>query len=154
MRMKMVLEEQEITQLWDYRTIGEDDIRGLGLLMLESYVGAIDYEGETLEDAISEVEGTLHGKYGPFVRTGSLLIEEGRAVSACIVVWSEEMNGLLLAYVMTHPDFRGEGMATFLLKESMNRLQAEGYKEMYLVVTEGNPAQHLYEKIGFCRIES
>ena len=49
-----------------------------------------------------------------------------------------------------HPDFKNQGMAAFLLKNSINALLAHGYKELYLVVTQGNlEAQHLYEKIGF-----
>lgn len=153
--MKTVLKEQDIEGAWEYRTINKDDVLQLGMLMLESYRETIDYEGESVEDAILEVEGTFYGKYGPFLRECSVLIEEGGCIaSACLVVYSGEMRAPLITYVMTHPGFQGQGMATFLLKVSMNELLKRGYTEVYLVVTAGNPAQKLYEEMGFCEIRN
>jgi GNAT superfamily N-acetyltransferase len=150
-KMKLALKEQEVEESWKCRNISAKDTRALGMLMLESYRGTIDYEGETEEDAISEIRETISGKYGPLLEQCSSLIEEnGEAVSACIVTWSEKENLPLLAFSMTHPDFKNQGMAAFLLKKSISALLAQGYKELYLVVTDGNvEAQHLYEKMGF-----
>lgn len=150
-RMKLLLKEQSFNNVWQYRTILRKDVHSLGVLMLEAYQGTIDYEGETLEDAVREVQATIDGKYGPFLNECSFLIEEGeRILSACMVAWSERMQLPLLAYSMTHPAVRSQGMATFLIKKSINALHAKRYKEIYLVVTEGNEAaQHLYKKIGF-----
>ena len=51
---------------------------------------------------------------------------------------------------MTHPDAQGKGMATFLLKKSINALLTLGEKELVLFVTVGNDAaQHIYQKLGF-----
>ena len=149
-KMYLPLREQHITGSWDCRTISYTDIDSVGTLMLESFRNTIDYEGETLTDAIAEVKATLDGKYGPFLKDCSYLIEEkGQPLSACIVVYSEEMSLPLIAYTMTHPDYTRRGMATFLLKKSMNALLAHKYNGVFLVVTEGNPARHVYEKIGF-----
>lgn len=151
LKMKLTLTEQEFEKLWSSRNISEGDIPSLGMLMLESYRGTIDYEEETIEDAIEEIRSTIKGQYGPFLRDCSLVIEEkGQIAAASLVVWSEAMKLPLLAYSMTDPDFKNQGMGTFLLKKSINALLAQGYKELCLVVTEGNvPAQRLYEKIGF-----
>jgi ribosomal protein S18 acetylase RimI-like enzyme len=149
-KMKLLLKEQEFKRSWECRNISVRDIRCLGILMLESYRGTIDYEGETEEDAISEIRETINGKYGPLLEECSFVIEDEQALSACIITWSEKEKLPLLAFSMTHPDFKNQGMATFLLKKSINALLAEGYKKLYLVVTEGNlEAQHLYEKMGF-----
>lgn len=150
-KMKMLVKKQKCEKLWNARTISQADVPFLGVLMLESYKGTIDYEGETLKDAVEEVGATLKGKYGPFLRHCSFLIEEkGRILSTSLVVWSEKMNLPLLVYIMTHPDSANQGMATFLLKKSINALHTDGYKELCLVVTEGNTAaQHIYEKMGF-----
>jgi len=149
--MKLLLKEQEFEESWSYRNISDKDIRSLGILMWESYQGTIDYEGETLEDAILEIHETINGKYGPLLERCSFFIEEnGQALSACLMTWSEEMKLPLLAFSMTHPDFKNQGMGTFLLKKGINALLIQGHKELYLVVTEGNiAARHLYEKIGF-----
>ena len=149
--MKLHLKEQESGGTWNCRTISREDVRSLGMLMLESYRGTIDYERETLKDAISEILDTLNGKYGPLLERCSFLVEEdGQALSASIVTFSEEMDMPLLTFSMTHPDFKNLGMATFLLGKSINALLAQGYENLWLFVTEGNmPAQHLYEKMGF-----
>ena len=153
-KMYLHLREQHTGKSWDYRTIAHSDIDSLGTLMLESFRNTIDYEGETLTDAVGEVKATLNGKYGPFLRECSYLIEEkGQPISACIVVYSEEMSHPLITYTMTHPNYTNRGMATFLLKKSMNALLARKYKGVYLVVTEGNPARQIYEKIGFRPLE-
>ena len=150
-KMKLLLEEQKVEKRWSCRSISEEDIPALGRLMLESYRDTIDYEGETIEDAISEIHGTLDGKYGPFLKDCSFVSEKkGQALAACVITWSEELKTPLLAFSMTHPDFKKQGLGTFLLKKSINALLVCGHKELHLVVTEGNlPAQRLYERIGF-----
>lgn len=153
-KMKLHLRKQEINDTWNCKSISKKDARVLGVLMLEAYRDTIDYEGETLRDAISEVEETMNGKYGPLLQKCSFMIEEdGQAHSASLITWSEEMCMPLLAFSMTNPKFRNHGMAGFLLKKSINSLLEEGYVELYLVVTKGNDsAQHLYEKLGFQEI--
>jgi ribosomal protein S18 acetylase RimI-like enzyme len=154
-RMKLHLRKQEINDTWNCKNISKKDIRALGVLMLEAYRHTIDYEGETLEDAVSEVEETMNGKYGPFLQKCSFVIEEGgEAHSASLVTWSEEMHMPLLAFSMTNPRFKNHGMAGFLLKKSINSLLEERSTDLYLVVTKGNDsAQHLYEKLGFQEIK-
>lgn len=149
--MKLFLKKQEFKKSLCCRNISEKDIYPLGVLMLESYRSTIDYDGETLEDANSEIRSTLDGKYGPLLEQCSFIVEENeRTISACIITWAEEMKLPLLAFSMTHPDSKNKGIATFLLKKSINALLAQGYKELYLVVTKNNiAARHLYEKIGF-----
>jgi RimJ/RimL family protein N-acetyltransferase len=148
--MKLVLTWSNPAESWDCRTISTQDIPALGELMVAAYKGTIDYEGETLEDALSEIQDTLQGKYGSFLHDCSFLIEGDITLSACIVVLSDHMKAPLLAYSMTHPTAQNQGMATFLIKQCCNTLLAKGYHELYLVVTQGNTAaQHVYQKIGF-----
>ena len=114
--MKLLLKEREFTKLWSCRNISEKDTRSLGKLVLESYRGTTDYEGETQEDAISEIRDTINGKYGPLLEPCSFLIDEnGQVLSACIITWSEKENLPLLAFSMTHPDFKNQGMATLVV---------------------------------------
>ncbi len=151
--MKLVLTRQKVDKSWSCRTVTEEDTGSLARLMLAAYQRTIDYDGETLEDALFEVRGVFQGKVGDFQELCSFAIEDqGRFVSAIIVtLWKEKP---LLAYSMTHPDFKSRGMATYLLKSAINALLTFGYKELFLVVTDGNaPAQHVYEKVGFIPIE-
>ena len=151
MKMRLKLTEQDVIDTWNCRTVMREDMSSLAILMLESYRGTLDYEGETIDDAMSEIEETFNGKYGPLIEGCSLLIEEdGRALSACLITIPAEARVPLLAFSMTHEDFKNQGMATFLLKKSINALLAQGHRELQLVVTSSNvSARHLYEKIGF-----
>ena len=153
--MKLSLTNQDFKRSWSCRNISKNDIHSLGKLMLESYRDTIDYEGEGLEEAISEVRATISGKYGRFLEQCSFIIEEnGQPLSACMITWYEEMEAPLVSFTMTYPDFKNLGMAGFLLQKSINALLDQGYKELCLAVTEGNTAaRHLYEKIGFQAFE-
>ncbi|UCE36447.1 MAG: GNAT family N-acetyltransferase [Thermoplasmata archaeon] len=150
-RMCLALKKQEISETWNARNISKEDIRILGSLMLNAYKGTIDYDGESIEDAISEIKATLNGKYGPFMEKCSFLMEESqKGISAIIVTWFDELKKPLLAFSMTHQEYKNQGFGTYLLKKSINALLDEDYHELYLVVTDGNmPALHLYEKMGF-----
>jgi GNAT superfamily N-acetyltransferase len=151
--MKVSLTPQLADRTWEYRLISQRDHKALGILMLEAYRGTIDYEGETLKDAIEEIQNTFEGKYGVFLQSCSFLIEKNeQALSACLITFYEKMNMPLVAYMMTHPRYKNLGMGTFLLKKCMNALLDSGYEELCLVVTEGNdPAYNLYERLGFSR---
>ncbi len=154
-KMKLILTWFETVESWDYRTISIQDIPALGELMLAAYKGTIDYEGETLEDAISEIQDTLQGKYGLFLAECSFIIEDDTILSACLVVLSEQMKAPLLVYSMTRPTAQNQGMATSLIQQCCNALLAKGYHELYLVVTSVNTAaQHLYQKMGFQAVKS
>lgn len=152
--MCLTLERQEISEKWNARNISKGDTHILGSLMLNAYKGTIDYAGENIEDAISEIQASLNGKYGPFMDKCSFLIErDGKVISASIITWFDEVKKPLLAFSMTHPNFKNQGFGTYLLKKSINALLDDGNHELYLVVTDGNmPAQHLFEKMGFQKI--
>ena len=125
-RMKLELDRQHLAGGWLFRTISEGDVEALGALMLDAYRGTIDYEGETLEDATTEVWTVLAGGYGAFLKDSSYVIEdEERLLSASMVVFSEELGQPLLVFSMTHPDHKRKGMAEFLVKASINALLGE-----------------------------
>ncbi len=154
-RMKIKLHRQPLAGSWLFRTITESDPEGLGRLMLDAYRGTVDYHGETIEDALEEVDAVLRGDYGPFLKDCSFVIEdEDKLLSASMVVFSDDLEQPLLAFSMTHPEHKRKGMAKFLLKATINWLLDANYKELHLVVTDGNvEAVKLYEKLGFSRVE-
>ena len=140
---------QSVEKSWRCRTITSADTEALASLMLAAYKETIDYDGETLEDALFQIRGVFQGKFGVFQDLSSFAIEEeGRFLSAIIItLWQ---GSPLVAFSMTRPEFKNNGMATFLLKSSINALLTFGQKELFLMVTDGNePAQRLCEKVGF-----
>lgn len=150
MKIKLPISNISLEQT-SFRSISESDAEVLGEIMLEAYRGTIDSEGETLEDAIGEVKGTLSGKYGKFLWDVSLIAEiESTPAAAILFTWSEKDNMPLLAFSMTHAKFKGRGLASTLIRAGLSKLAEKDYKECCLVVTNGNePAFSIYKKIGF-----
>jgi ribosomal protein S18 acetylase RimI-like enzyme len=150
MKIKLPIENKISSS--DFRLVTEKDVNDLALIMLEAYRGTIDSEGEeTLSDAIGEVQGTLDGKYGKFLWKASMIADvEAVPAAAIMFTWSEKENMPFLAFSMTHANFKGNGLATRLIKVGLNKLTEEGYRECALMVTDGNePALTIYKKLGF-----
>ena len=147
--MRLRLAPQQLDTSWPCRPIAADDIPALGALMLAAYQGTVDYEGETLDDAIGAARSMLAGRYGPFLERCSFVAEQaGQAAGACIItLWNDRP---LVCDIMVHPALKNQGLGTFLLKRSARALFEQGYGELVLYVTVGNDnAQHVYEKLGF-----
>jgi ribosomal protein S18 acetylase RimI-like enzyme len=152
-KMKLRLAEQTFSKTWPCRAISPADAPALGQLLVEAYRGTVDYEGETVEQATEEVIGMLGSKYGDFMTSSSFLVEvERQPVAACLITFWQEAP--LVTVLMTHPSYKGQGLGTFLMRQSINALQAQGYQDLCLFVTVGNDdAQHIYEKLGFVVVD-
>lgn len=134
---------------WPARPVRPDDAPALAALMLDAYRGTIDDEGETVEEALAEVNAMLDGKYGPWLADASFVVElDGRLAAASVItLW---LDIPLVAQIFTHPAYTNRGLGKFLLTRSINALYDQGYEELVLYVTEGNDsAQHLYTILGF-----
>jgi ribosomal protein S18 acetylase RimI-like enzyme len=127
------------------------DDAAIGRLMWQAYRGTIDDEYDVESDAVNDAASTLAGKWGPVIWDASLTAAaEGRLVAAVINV-HDASHGLtpLLAFALTDPSWRGQGLAVWLIRESVRRLASLGESELHLAVTRGNPAIRLYERLGF-----
>jgi GNAT superfamily N-acetyltransferase len=54
--------------------------------------------------------------------------------------------------IFVHPDLHGQGLGKALLQRSLHHAGLSGHPLMGLVVTDGNPAQRLYESVGFTHV--
>lgn len=153
--MKIKLSHVGLPLPANIRLVSNDDVEAIGEVMLEAYRNTIDSEGETLEDAIGEVQATLNGKYGPFLKNASLIaFFDKTAAAAILFTWSDKEKMPLLAFSMTHAKYKGQGFAKKLIKLGLDRLSAEGNSECCLVVTEGNePAFSIYKDLGFLTVD-
>jgi ribosomal protein S18 acetylase RimI-like enzyme len=138
-----------------FRHPADHDAEAIAVLMFEAYRGTIDAEPtDTLDTARSEVATTLEGGYGDPMPEASFLVVEGdRLVSASLVTrWRDHP---LIAFTMTMPDRAGRGLARAALTRSLTALADAGEDHVDLAVTDGNePAQHLYETLGFVEVGS
>lgn len=150
-KMCVTLTPQPSEALPGSRHVSAGDAEGLAQLMLAAYHGTIDDGGETIDDARAEIQRTLAAEYGTFLPDCSWLVGDGGSLrSACIVTYFAEWQTPIIAFVMTDPATKGQGVATRLIKRSMNSLLDQGYTRLCLTVTDGNiPAQHVYDMLGF-----
>jgi ribosomal protein S18 acetylase RimI-like enzyme len=152
-RMRLALRGQGAEGLWPAREVRPADAEALGRLMHDAYRGTVDDDGETLDQSVAEARDTLSGKHGQILSRCSFVIEDGShpICATLVTLWGSRP---LLAFVMTHPDHKGQGMATFLVKRTIDSLVEQGHQELDLLVTRTNePAVRIYERLGFHDVE-
>jgi L-amino acid N-acyltransferase YncA len=134
----------------------QDDAEALAVLMIEAYRGTIDYDGETVEDARSEIQAYLAGERGgPAQLAPSRLAEaDGKVVAACLVAQWDKRQYSLITYVMTHAAWKQHGLGRQLVRASIDALRQDGHCEVRAVITAGNePSERLFVGLGFRKIE-
>ena len=67
---------------------------------------------------------------------------------ACVCLATEYAGHASINFVVTHPDYQGQGLAKRAIQYALNAVYGT-YPWMILAVTIGNPAEHLYRKMGF-----
>jgi GNAT superfamily N-acetyltransferase len=122
-----------------------DDRDRLAELMLDSYIGTIDYDGEGIDEAKAEVDDYLGGL--PLLDC-SWVVEDGDLLLAAVLVlqWDE---GPLVGYVMTRASAKGHGVAASLVEKSIGDLRAHGWETVDAFITAGNiPSERLFARAG------
>ncbi|MCP4307171.1 MAG: hypothetical protein GY788_20335, partial [bacterium] len=118
-------------------------------LMLDAYVGTIDYEGETPEQAVEEVGGYLEAE--AYLEVSRVAVSNG--VIQCAVMMSRIAGLPLVGFVMTRAVVKGRGLASALLDVATDAVWATGAEEIRAFITEGNlPSEAIFAKAGYERI--
>ena len=121
----------------------------LAHLMLAAYRDAADDEGETIAEALQEVDNVLVSVDRPFIPEASFVIEVDAALASASLV-SLFRGAPLITHVMTHPNYKRRGLGASALLSSANALREQGWSSLSLYVTDSNgPALALYRKLGF-----
>lgn len=135
------LEEAAVADPWldfevDLVTASPEDTERLAELMIEAYRGTIDDDGESLGEARQEVETFMKGS--PLLDSSHVAIVDEDVAGAILVGrWREEP---LVAYVMTRPEFKNQGLGTVLVRASIRSLREAGAKRVHAFITDGNVA--------------
>lgn len=127
------------------RQVSASDGEALADLMLDSYRGTIDYDGEDLDDARAEVSSFLRAE--PSL-AHSVIAEVGTEVASAVLVARVDRIPLV-AYVMTRSGYKGRGLGRLVVRSALERLAADGHETVELFITEGNTAsERLFQSVG------
>jgi L-amino acid N-acyltransferase YncA len=130
-----------------------DDAEKLAALMLDAYRDTIDYDGETLDDARSEINSYLRQQNNPPLLACSwLCAEHEQLLAASLVCYWSERAAPLIAYVMTRAAYKQQALGRRLVQHSLLSLHQAGYAEVWAVITAGNiPSERLFDRLHFIR---
>ncbi len=129
----------------EIRALIPTDREALAGLMLDAYVGTIDYEGETLTGVLEEVDSWLAGT--PMLDHSCGAIVDGRLVSAVLVMVLDEAP--FISFVMTDPDHKGHRFGRAVTHAALESLRAVDYPFAALYITKGNtPSERLFAAVG------
>ena len=109
------------------KTPNVSDLDGLAELMIESYRGTIDYDGESIEDAVSEVEGYFKTRRDtrPILNYSVVLCHESKPISGYLMSYWIPRDCVIVGYLMTLPLWKRKGLAAFLLNQSLWMLKED-----------------------------
>ena len=123
-----------------------EDRPELASLMMDAYVGTIDYEGETEEQAVEEVAG--HFATEAYAEASVVAVIDGTIQSAVLV--GRALGVPLVGYAMTRAKVKGLGLASALLDMSIASAWEAGDEELRAFITQGNhPSERIFLRVGF-----
>ena len=136
---------------WRNPSIADQQI--LAELMLDAYRDTIDYDGETMEDSIREVESYFSSQDSAWLESSWLGFIENNLACASLVGFWKQRNSPLIAYVMTASQWKGKHFATSGVSRSIQTLDVKNHDKVYAVITEGNtPSEQVFARLGFSRV--
>jgi len=118
--------------------------RQLFIDFLYKHLGKYRDEKKDISKAVDYAFSDAEGKGGFIV----LAIQDSYLVGGVVVnntAMSGYIPGHVLVYIVTHKDYRGQGIGKNLIK----RVIKECPGNIALHVEYDNPARYLYEKVGF-----
>ena len=127
------------------RNVAAGDRDDLARLMLDAYVGTIDYEGETINEALDEVDGWFAGS--AVLEHSYVAVVDDRLVSAVLAMWIDDAP--FIAIVMTDPASKNAGFGRAVTSCSLSSMANAGHDRGVLYITEGNTAsERLFTSLG------
>lgn len=85
---------------------------------------------------------------GPLLPPSAVVID-GAEVVACLLLTDKAQDGPWVSEIFRHPAARYAGLGSLLLRRALRLTYDSGSTRLGLAVTAGNPAEQIYERIGF-----
>lgn len=148
-RMCLRLEKTSFTYPKNFVLVDEVSLEAIAEAMMNAYEDSIDYEGESLDETLVELENVVSGYYGEFISEASFVIMEEEQVQACVLIclYRDEPT---ITYNFTRKSAQRMGYQTLLIGRAAEILYEKGYHSLYLYVNLDNKGAHrLYESLNF-----
>ena len=129
------------------RTPTKGDRLALADLMMSAYVGTIDYDGETHDQAVQEVDGWFDRE--TYLATSRVAADDSGEIVAAVLnsTWDDVA---MVGYVMTQAEWKGKGIASALVDVAVNAMLDDGFDEVTGWITDGNlPSEAIFTRAGF-----
>jgi RimJ/RimL family protein N-acetyltransferase len=137
---------RELPEAMLLRVPSLDDRDQLASLMLDAYIGTIDYEGEDLDGAGGEVDRYLAAE--AHLPSSRVVEREGVIQSGVLL---GKIAGLpMVGYVMTRAAVKNRGLASVLVDGAAAATWDDGHTDLRAFITAGNtPSEKLFLRAGF-----
>ena len=80
--------------------------------------------------------------------------KKGKIVGISLIENGDDEGEFIIQNIAVNKALRGKGIGKALLSKSLNIIRKKGYRKAILTVTDGIPAQKLYERFGFKKYNS
>jgi hypothetical protein len=129
----------------EVKRLSRADVGQLTDLMMDAYMGTIDYEGESRSEAVDEVESWFGES--PLLQHSYGVILGGVLVSAVMLLSLDDRP--FIGYVMTRADSKQQGQGKFVTAVALASLREAGESQVVFYITEGNTAsERLFLSLG------
>jgi GNAT superfamily N-acetyltransferase len=133
------------------RTITDSDDGGLAGLMERAYAGTVDEQLGGNSDGAVEVADWR--ATGPLGEVSVAVVDEYDTVLAASMCSGSMTDKVWIAYVITEPAWKGRGLGTVAVAESVRRVRDRSDVDVLAGVTDGNvPSERLLATVGFERL--
>ncbi len=129
----------------ELRALRPEDLDALAHLILDAYRGTIDDEGETMVEAVAEIQGWLDDT--PILDHSIGAVIDGQLVAAVLVMTVDDAP--FVAVVMTAAANKGAGLGRAVVEAAVAGLRRDGHRRVVLYITDGNvPSERLFASVG------
>ena len=132
-------------------TVADDD--ALAGLMERAYTGTIDEDlGGNSDGAVEVADWRASGALAEVSVAVVDVHDKLLAASMCSGNWDREV---WISYVITEPAWKGHGLGTAAVAESIRLVRERSGVDVYAAVSDGNvPSERLLAAVGFERLRS
>ncbi len=120
----------------------------MAALLLRSYRGTVDDEGEDHDDALDAVDLYLDGALPDYALA---LVDQDEPVALCFISVVDGVH--YVNPIVVAPESKRRGIGRAFVLWSLHQLYAANVDEVGAAITDGNvPSERLFTGLGFTRI--